>query len=104
MSWTYLLLAGATEIAWAQTLKPTEGFTRPGPTAICVVLGILAVYLLSLALRDLPVGTGYAVFSGIGCLGAVAVGIALHDDPLDLGRLAAIALIVSGVLAARATA
>lgn len=103
MSWVYLLLAGATEVAWAQTLKPTDGFTRPWPTAVCIALGALAVYLLSLSLRDLPVGTGYAVFSGIGCLGAVAVGVAVHDDPLDAARVAAIALIVSGVIAARAT-
>lgn len=104
MSWVLLLLAGLFEVAWAQSLKPTEGFTRLGPTLVCVVLGAGAVYLLALALRELPTGTGYAVFTGIGAIGAVSLGIALHGDPVTAGRLAAVALIVAGVVAARVAA
>lgn len=101
MSWIYLLLAGAFEVAWAQSLKPTDGFTRPLPTLICFVLGVTGVYLLTLALRELPTGTGYAVFTGIGCIGAVSLGIVVHGDAITVWRLAAVTLIVAGVIAAR---
>jgi len=104
MSWAWLLLAGAFEVAWAQSLKPTQGFTRPLPTVLCVVLCAAAIYFLGLALRELPTGTGYAVFTGIGAIGAVSLGIALHGDPVTAGRLAAVALIVAGVVTARVTA
>ena len=104
MSWVYLLLAGAVEVVWSQSLKPTDGFTRLGPSLVALLLGGAAVYLLTLALRDLPTGTGYAVFTGIDTIGAVSLGIALHDDPVTAGRICAIALIVAGVVAARVTA
>ncbi len=100
-AWITLIVAGLVEIAWSQSIKPTAGFTRPGPSVVCVALGVASVYLLSRAMRDLPVGTAYAVFTGIGSVGAVALGIALHQDPVTLGRLLAVALIVAGILAAR---
>ncbi len=102
--WGVLVLAGAVEIAWSQTIRPTEGFTRLGPTVLCLVLGGTAVYLLSQAMQTVPVGTAYVVFTGIGAVGAVTLGVALYDDPLSLGRLAALALIVGGIALARATA
>ncbi|MBC3983212.1 multidrug efflux SMR transporter [Streptomyces sp. AC536] len=103
MSWLLLLAAGAVEVAWSQSIKPTAGFTRPLPTLVCFLLAAGAVYLLSLAMRDLPVGTAYAVFTGIGAIGAIALGIALHGDPVSAGRVAALALIIAGVALARVT-
>ena len=104
MNWLVLLAAGLVEVAWAQSIKPTENFTRPLPTLVCVVLGVAAVYLLSLAMRTLPVGTAYAVFTGIGAVGAIALGVVLYRDPLTWGRFLALALIVGGVVLARVTA
>ncbi|GAA3008329.1 multidrug efflux SMR transporter [Streptosporangium longisporum] len=101
MSWPILVLAGLVEIAWSQSIKPTENFTRPLPTLVCFALAAGAVWLLSRAMNDIPVGTAYAVFTGIGAVGAVTFGVVLHDDPLSVGRIAAIALIVGGILLAR---
>ncbi|MFI6512187.1 DMT family transporter [Streptosporangium sp. NPDC050855] len=101
MSWPILVLAGLVEIAWSQSIKPTENFTRPLPTLVCFALAAGAVWLLSRAMNDIPVGTAYAVFTGIGAVGAVTFGVVLHDDPLNAGRIAAIALIVGGIVLAR---
>ncbi|MFI7675268.1 DMT family transporter [Actinophytocola sp. NPDC049390] len=104
MSWLVLVAAGLVEVAWAQSIKPTENFTRLWPTVLCFVLAAAAVYLLSLAMRTLPVGTAYAVFTGIGAVGAIVLGVLLYRDPLTWGRFAALALIVGGVVLARVTA
>ena len=104
MNWLVLVAAGLVEVAWAQSIKPTENFTKPLPTLLCFVLAAAAVYLLSLAMRTLPVGTAYAVFTGIGAAGAIALGVVLYRDPLTWGRFAALALIVGGVVLARVTA
>lgn len=104
MNWLVLVAAGLVEVAWAQSIKPTENFTKPLPTLLCFVLAAAAVYLLSLAMRTLPVGTAYAVFTGIGAVGAIVLGVVLYRDPLTWGRFAALALIVGGVLLARVTA
>ncbi|MBN6041591.1 multidrug efflux SMR transporter [Amycolatopsis sp. 195334CR] len=103
MSWLVLVAAGVVEIGWAQSIKPTENFTRPLPTLLCFVLGVAAVYLLSRAMNGLPVGTAYAVFTGIGAVGAIALGVVVHKDPLSAGRLAALSLIVGGIVLARVT-
>ncbi|MET9663152.1 multidrug efflux SMR transporter [Streptomyces sp. NPDC006510] len=103
MSWLLLISAGLVEIAWSQSIKPTQGFTRPLPTLLCAVLMVGAVYLLSRAMEGLPVGTAYAVFTGIGAVGAIALGILVHHDPVSPGRLAAVSLIVGGVALARMT-
>lgn len=103
MTWLTLVLAGLVEIAWSQSIKPTQNFTRPVPTLVCFVLGAGAVYLLSRAMRDLPVGTAYAVFTGIGALGAISLGVLVHKDPVSVGRFAALALIVGGIVLARVT-
>ncbi|OLT30600.1 hypothetical protein BJF83_07695 [Nocardiopsis sp. CNR-923] len=103
MNWLILLGAGAVEVAWAQSIKPTEGFTRPFPTLVCLVLMFAAVFLLSLSMRTLPVGTAYVVFTGIGAAGAIVLGIAVHGDPVSAGRLTALGLIVGGVALAHAT-
>ncbi|MEV0079230.1 multidrug efflux SMR transporter [Nocardia neocaledoniensis] len=103
MSWIVLGLAGLVEILWSQTIKPTENFTKLGPTLLCVALGSFAVYLLARAMQTLPVGTAYAVFTGIGALGAISLGVVVHKDPLSAGRMLALALILGGIVLARVT-
>ncbi|MET7338712.1 multidrug efflux SMR transporter [Nonomuraea sp. NPDC005650] len=103
MNWLVLLLAGLVEVAWSQSIKPTQNFTRPVPTLVSLVLMAAAVWLLSQAMNTLPVGTAYAVFTGIGAVGAITLGIAVSGDPVSPGRLAALALIVGGIVLARIT-
>ncbi|WP_067844997.1 DMT family transporter [Nocardia lijiangensis] len=103
MNWLVLGLAGLVEIVWSQSIKPTENFTRPLPTLVCFALGSLAVYLLSRAMQTLPVGTAYAVFTGIGAVGAIGLGVVVHRDPLNAGRVLALALIIGGLVLARMT-
>lgn len=99
--WNWLLIAAGAEVAWSQSIRPTQGFTRPLPTLLCVALAFAAILPLSRAMQGLPVGTAYAAFTGIGATGAVALGIAFSGDPLKLATLAAIALIIAGVIALR---
>lgn len=101
--WGVLALAGLVEIVWSQSIRPTESFTRLGPTLLCVALGATSVYLLSRAMQTVPVGAAYAVFTGIGAVGAISLGALLYDDPLSVWRGVALAMIVGGVLLARAT-
>lgn len=103
MPWILLLLAGLVEVAWSQSIAPTEGFTRPLPTALCVTVGAASVYLLSRAMRDLPAGTAYAMFTGIGTVGAITLGVLVKHEPLNAGKAAALALIVAGLVIARLT-
>jgi quaternary ammonium compound-resistance protein SugE len=97
MPWVLLVIAGLFEVGWAIGLKFTEGFTRPLPTALTVVSMVISLGLLGLALRDLPVGTAYAVWTGVGAVGTALLGIALFGDPATLPRLACIGLIVAGI-------
>jgi quaternary ammonium compound-resistance protein SugE len=101
--WIWLLAAGAMEIAWAQSIPPTRGFTRLWPSVLCVLLCLAVIYLLAMAARQVPIGTAYVVFTGIGAAGAVLLGLAVHHDRLTPARLGAVALIVAGVLLAHAT-
>jgi quaternary ammonium compound-resistance protein SugE len=103
MNWLLLGLAGLIEVAWSQTIKPTHGFTRPLPTLVCFLLATCAVYALSRAMETLPVGTAYAVFTGIGAVGAITLGVVVNRDPVTAGRIAALTLIVGGVVLARLT-
>ncbi|HEX2284476.1 MAG TPA: multidrug efflux SMR transporter [Mycobacterium sp.] len=99
--WAWLLIASIAEVAWSQSIKPTEGFTRPLPTVLCFALAVAAVYPLTLAMQTIPVGTAYAVFTGIGATGAVVLGIVIYGDPLTALRLVGITLVVTGVLILR---
>jgi quaternary ammonium compound-resistance protein SugE len=99
--WAWLLTAALAEIAWSQSIKPTDGFTRPLPTLLCFLLAVAAVYPLTLAMQTIPVGTAYAVFTGIGATGAVVLGIVLYGDPITALRLSGIALVVTGVVILR---
>lgn len=101
MAWGWLILAGLLEVAWSQSIKPTDNFTRPAPTVLCLALAAAAVYPLTLAMRTIPVGTAYAAFTGIGAVGAITLGVILHHDPLTTGRLVAVTLIIAGVVLAR---
>jgi quaternary ammonium compound-resistance protein SugE len=98
MAWFYLFIAGLMEIGWALGLKYTEGFTRLLPTALTVSAMVISVALLGLALKTLPIGTAYAIWSGIGAVGTAALGIMLFGDPATLSRLACIGLIVAGIV------
>jgi len=97
MAWIYLFVAGLLEIGWAIGLKYTDGFTRIVPTTLTIASMVASVLLLGLALRELPVGTGYAGWTGIGTVGTAILGIALFGEPATAARLACIALIVSGI-------
>lgn len=98
MSWTILIIAGLFEIGWAIGLKYTEGFTRPLASVLTIAAMIISVYLLSVAVRALPIGTGYAVWTGIGAVGAAALGVVLLGESASVGRLVSIALIVAGIV------
>ena len=97
MAWIYLLIAGLFEVGWAIGLKYTDGFTRLWPSLWTAASMVLSVWLLAVALRTLPVGSGYAVWTGIGAIGTVILGIYLFDEPVTFPRLASIALIVAGI-------
>jgi quaternary ammonium compound-resistance protein SugE len=98
MSWLYLVVAGVFEVAWAVGLKYTEGFTRLGPSLFVVVAMAASVGLLGLAVRDLPIGTAYAVWTGIGTLGAAVFGMLVLGEPAGALRLACIGLIAAGIV------
>ncbi len=98
LPWFYLSLAGLVEIIWAIGLKYTEGFTRLWPSVITIVAMVASVWFLALALRTIPVGTGYAVWTGIGAVGTAMLGIVLFAEPATAARVACIALIVAGIL------
>lgn len=98
MAWVYLTAAGMLEIIWAIGLKYTEGFTRLGPSAITIAAMVASVALLGIALRDLPVGTGYAIWTGIGTVGTAVLGIMIFHEPATALRLASIGLIIAGIV------
>lgn len=98
MAWVYLFAAGILEIGWAVGLKYTEGFSRLVPSVLTVASMALSLLLLGLALRDLPLGTAYAIWTGIGTVGTALLGIWLFGDPASVLRLTCIALIVSGIV------
>lgn len=98
MHWTLLVLAGLFEIGWAIGLKYTNGLTRLMPTLLTVASMVVSLGLLGLALRALPIGTAYAVWTGIGTVGTAILGIALFGEPATVMRLACIALIVCGIV------
>lgn len=98
MAWLLLFLAGLLEIAWAVGLKYSEGFSRPLPSVLTVLAMIASMVLLGLAVRSLPLGTAYAIWTGIGAVGAVLLGIMLFGESASAARLACVALIVTGIV------
>lgn len=102
LAWLYLLVAGLLEVAWAVGMKLSQGLTRPGWTLFTVAGMVLSFVFLALALRHLPLGTAYAVWTGIGAAGTALVGILALGEPRDPARLLCIAAIVAGVVGLKA--
>ena len=98
MAWLLLFVAGLLEIVWAYSMKLSEGFSRPAATLITVSVMIASFVLLSMSMKSLPLGTAYMVWTGIGAIGAFAVGVAVLGEPLTMIRLGAAVLIVSGLI------
>lgn len=98
MAWIYLLIAAIFEVQWAVTMKYTEGFSRLWPSLFCVTGMVVSVWFLALAQKTLPVGTSYAVWTGLGAVGTALLGMVLFNEPRDVARLLCIGLIVAGVL------
>jgi quaternary ammonium compound-resistance protein SugE len=103
MAWTYLLIAGVLEIGWAVGLKYTGGFTRPWPTALTVVGMIASVFFLALAARRIPLGTSYAIWTGIGAVGTTILGIVLFAESAAGPRLIFIAMILLSIVGLKLT-
>ncbi len=98
MAWVFIVFAGVLEIAWALGLKASDGFTRPLPTVFTLITAALSFWLLAQAMRDLPAGTAYAVWSGIGAFGTVVLGIVFFQDSVSLGKMLCLVMIVAGIV------
>ncbi|GAB2785028.1 quaternary ammonium compound efflux SMR transporter SugE [Dyella kyungheensis] len=103
MPWIYLMLAGLLEVVWAIGLKYTEGFTRPLPSVITASAMVASIVLLGMAVKTLPIGTAYAIWTGIGAVGAVILGIVLFGDSASPLRLACVGLVVLGMVGLKLT-
>ena len=103
-AWWMLTIAGVLEVVWAIGLKSSDGFRRPGIAAFTVIAMIASFYFLAQALKTLPVGTGYAVWTGIGAVGTAIVGILVFGESREAARIASIALIVAGIVGLKLTA
>ena len=97
MAWIWLVIAGLLEIVWAVGLKYTDGFTRVWPSVVTVGTFLASLYFLALAVRTIPIGTGYAVFTGIGAVGVAILGMVLFNESRELLRIACILLVVAGI-------
>ena len=104
MSWIILFFAGLFEVGWAVGLKYTDGFTRPLPTVLTVAAMAISLGLLGLAMKELPLGTAYAIWTGVGAVGTVIAGIILFGESMALIRLASVALIVAGLIGLKVSA
>ncbi|MDF2489898.1 MAG: sugE [Pseudomonas sp.] len=104
MSWIILFFAGLFEVGWAVGLKYTDGFTRPLPTVLTVGAMVISLGLLGLAVKELPLGTAYAIWTGVGAVGTVIAGIILFGESMALVRLVSVALIVCGLIGLKVSA
>lgn len=98
MSWVILVVAGLFEVGWAIGLKYTDGFSRLWPTVWTVLSMIVSLWLLGIAMKNLPVGTAYAIWVGVGAVGTVILGILLLGEPANAGRMTSVALIIAGIV------
>ena len=103
MSWVILFFAGLLEVAWAVGLKYTDGFRKPGPTIFVIVTVVASLIMLSTAARQLPIGTAYAVWVGIGAFGAAVLGIILFNEPVTLPRIAFLSMLLIAIIGLKAT-
>ncbi|MCS3515112.1 MULTISPECIES: quaternary ammonium compound efflux SMR transporter SugE [Pseudomonas] len=104
MSWIILFFAGLFEVGWAVGLKYTDGFSRPLPTVLTVAAMAISLGLLGLAMKELPLGTAYAIWTGVGAVGTVIAGIILFGESMALFRLASVALIICGLIGLKISA
>ena len=104
MSWIILFLAGLFEVGWAVGLKYTDGFSRPLPTALTIAAMAVSLGLLGLAVKELPLGTAYAIWTGVGAVGTVIAGIVLFGESMALVRLLSVALIIAGLIGLKVSA
>jgi quaternary ammonium compound-resistance protein SugE len=102
-SWTFLILAGVIEVAWALSLKYAEGFTRLWPSVASVVTIIASMYFLSVAMKELPLGLAYGVFVGMGAIGSMMLGIVLFDEPANPLRFVFLALLIASIVGLEVT-
>ncbi|MGN6222894.1 quaternary ammonium compound efflux SMR transporter SugE [Pseudoxanthomonas beigongshangi] len=103
MAWVYLVLAGVLEVVWAMGLKYSEGFSRLWPSVVTVVAMVASFWLLATALKQIPLGTGYAVWVGIGAVGTALLGMLVLKEPATVARLVCIGLIVAGIAGLKLT-
>ncbi|WP_095170316.1 quaternary ammonium compound efflux SMR transporter SugE [Pseudomonas sp. Irchel 3H3] len=104
MAWIILFFAGLFEVGWAVGLKYTDGFSRPLPTALTITAMVISLGLLGLAMKELPLGTAYAIWTGVGAVGTVIAGIILFGESMALFRLASVALIIAGLVGLKISA
>jgi quaternary ammonium compound-resistance protein SugE len=104
MSWVILFFAGLFEVGWAVGLKYTDGFSKPMPTALTIAAMAVSLGLLGLAMKELPLGTAYAIWTGVGAVGTVIAGIILFGESMALFRLASVALIICGLIGLKISA
>ncbi|WP_131109062.1 quaternary ammonium compound efflux SMR transporter SugE [Pseudomonas sp. Sample_10] len=104
MSWIILFFAGLFEVGWAVGLKYTDGFSRPLPSALTLAAMAISLGLLGLAMKELPLGTAYAVWTGVGAVGTVIAGIILFGESMALFRLASVTLIIAGLVGLKVSA
>ena len=98
MAWVFLLLAGLLEVVWAWSMKASDGFSRPLPSIVTVVAMLGSFWLLAAAMRTVPLGTAYPIWTGIGAVGTFAIGIAFLAEPVNATRVLAASLIVAGIV------
>lgn len=98
MAWVYLAVAGLFEIGWAIGLKYSDGFSRPVPSVLTVIAMAMSVWLLSIAMKTIPVGTAYAIWTGIGAVGVAVLGMVLFGESREVARLVCLFLIIVGIL------
>lgn len=104
MSWVILFFAGLFEVGWAVGLKYTDGFSKPMPTALTIAAMAVSLGLLGLAMKELPLGTAYAIWTGVGAVGTVIAGIILFGESMALFRLASVTLIIAGLIGLKISA
>ncbi|WP_372723790.1 quaternary ammonium compound efflux SMR transporter SugE [Novipirellula sp.] len=104
MSWIFLVIAGLLEIGWAIGLKYTEGWSRVGPSVLTILTMIASFYCLAVAIKDIPIGTGYAIWTGIGAVGTAILGIILLGESASPMRIACIGVVILGIIGLKITA
>ena len=101
MAWTYLFFAGILECIWPIALKESDGFTKIPATSVALVTGLISLLLLSFAMKDLPISTAYAIWTGLGATGVTIIGVFYYGEPASMSRVVSISLIIAGIVGLR---